>query len=73
MRKWYYIALERYDKDGNRTDRLFVNERAFGFLYSFVSDVNKAKFFTNKRAAQEFGKNLVCAQREKIFYEDMYF
>ena len=71
-RKYYYVAVEYYDKDGNRTQRMFVNERAFGCMYSFVNDVNKAKIFNTLKDAKEFMKNYIAPTNAKVLYEDCY-
>lgn len=72
MNKKYYIAVERYDKEGNKISRRFVNGRAFGALYSFVSDINDAKYFGNLKAAKDYMKNYIAPSMEKVFYEIMY-
>ena len=70
--KYYYVAIEYYDKEGNRTRRSFVNERAFGCMYSFVSDISKAKLFTSLRMAKAFMKNYIKPTQSAIFYEITY-
>lgn len=72
MNKKYYIAVEYYDAEGKRVSRRFVNERAFGCMYSFVSDINKAKFFSDLKSAKKYMKNFIAPTKSKVFYEIMY-
>lgn len=72
MNKKYYIAVERYDKEGNKISRRFVNGRAFGALYSFTSNINYAKYFGNLKSAKDYMKNYIVPNLEKVFYDIMY-
>ena len=72
VQKWYYVAVERYDKDGNRTARRFVNGCAFGGLYSFTTDVSEAKLFGSLKGAKAYMKNYVKPTLENVLYETYY-
>lgn len=72
MSKMYYVTVVRYDADGEIISRRFVSDRAFNCLYSFVYDINDAKFFSSLKGAKDYMKNYIGASREKVLYEDMY-
>lgn len=71
-KKFYYIAVEYYDKDGNRIKRFFVSGRAFSSMYSFTYDVNDAKLFGSLKSAKDYMKNYITPTRGKVFFEDCY-
>ena len=70
--KFFYVAVEYYDKDGNRTRRMFVKDRAFGSMYSFTLDVNEARLFTSNSAAVAYMRNYILPTRAMMFFEDCY-